>query len=109
MEGLITEGSEMIEEDPGDEELDPGLIAAAQRVEHYEMAGYGCVRTYAQLLGEEEAAKLLEETLNEEKDTDKTLTKLAQQINVEAMSSEDEEDEQDEKTVPARGKAARAN
>jgi ferritin-like metal-binding protein YciE len=109
MEGLITEGSELIEEDPGDEELDAGLIAAAQRVEHYEMAGYGCVRTYAQLLGEEEAAKLLEETLNEEKDTDKTLTKLAQQINVEAMSSDDEEDEEDEKTVPARRKAARAN
>src|SRR3984957_3064364 len=56
MEGLIEEGGELIEEDPGPEELDAGLISAAQRVEHYEIAGYGCVRTYANLLGESEAA-----------------------------------------------------
>ena len=60
MEGLIEEGSEMIEEDREPEELDAGLIAAAQRVEHYEIAGYGCVRTYANLLGESEAASLLD-------------------------------------------------
>src|SRR5271165_2194332 len=70
MEGLIKEGSEMIEERPEPEELDAGLIAAAQRVEHYEMAGYGCVRTYAQLLGENESVAILEKTLNEEKETD---------------------------------------
>src|SRR6202049_5367527 len=59
MEGLIKEGAEMIEEDPADEELDCGLISAAQRVEHYEMAGYGWVSTYAKLLGEDQAASLL--------------------------------------------------
>jgi len=92
MEGLIKEGSEMIEEDPGAEELDAGLIAAAQRVEHYEIAGYGCVRTYANLLGEKKAASLLEDTLDEEKDTDSTLTELAEGINVEAMDTEESED-----------------
>jgi ferritin-like metal-binding protein YciE len=87
MEGLIKEGGEMIEEDPGPEELDAGLISAAQRVEHYEMAGYGCVATYAKLLGETEAESLLRETLEEERDTDKKLTKLSAQINVEAAQA----------------------
>jgi ferritin-like metal-binding protein YciE len=85
MEGLIKEGAELIEEDPGDDELDAGLISAAQRVEHYEMAGYGCVATYAKLLGEDQAETLLRQTLDEEKETDKKLTQLAQHINVEAM------------------------
>src|ERR1700721_294342 len=58
MEGLIKEGGEMIEEDPAPEELDAGLISAAQRVEHYEIAGYGCVSTYAQVLRQEEAGSL---------------------------------------------------
>lgn len=62
---------------PGDEELDAGLISAAQRVEHYEMAGYGCVATYAKLLGENQAETLLRQTLDEEKETDKKLTQLA--------------------------------
>src|SRR3984957_14766852 len=71
MEGLIEEGSEMIEEEELEGEvLDAGLISAAQRVEHYEIAAYGCVRTYAKLLGENDAAALLEETLKEEKQTD---------------------------------------
>jgi ferritin-like metal-binding protein YciE len=74
MEGLIKEGAELIEEDPGDEELDAGLISAAQRVEHYEMAGYGRVATYAKLLGEDQAEPLLRQTLDEEKETDKKLT-----------------------------------
>jgi ferritin-like metal-binding protein YciE len=87
MEGLIKEGGEMIEEDPGPEELDAGLISAAQRVEHYEMAGYGCVATYAKLLGESEAESLLRETLEEERDTDKKLTQLSGHINVEAANS----------------------
>jgi ferritin-like metal-binding protein YciE len=91
MEGLIKEGAELIEEDPGDEELDAGLISAAQRVEHYEMAGYGCVATYAKLLGEDQAETLLRQTLDEEKETDKKLTQLAQHINVEAMNSEGSE------------------
>jgi ferritin-like metal-binding protein YciE len=92
MKGLIEEGKEMIEEDPGDEELDAGLIAAAQRVEHYEIAGYGCLRTYADLLGEKEAVTILEKTLNEEKETDEKLTELAGAINVEAMHAEESED-----------------
>ena len=91
MEGLIEEGKEMIEEDPGAEELDAGLIAAAQRVEHYEIAGYGCVRTYAKLLGQEDAAATLQETLNEEKETDSKLTGLAESINVEAMNSDSDD------------------
>jgi ferritin-like metal-binding protein YciE len=89
MEGLINEGSEMIDEDPEPEELDAGLISAAQRVEHYEIAGYGCVRTYATLLGESEAASLLEKTLEEEKETDAKLTRLAGAINVQAMKAAD--------------------
>jgi ferritin-like metal-binding protein YciE len=84
MEGLIKEGSEMIEEGLAPEELDAGLISAAQRVEHYEIAGYGCVRTYAHLLGEDQAVSLLQQTLDEEKDTDAKLTQLAGSINVEA-------------------------
>jgi ferritin-like metal-binding protein YciE len=102
MEGLIEEGSEMIKEDPEAEELDAGLIAAAQRVEHYEIAGYGCVRTYAELLGEEDAVELLEETLKEEKETDQKLTELAGKINVEAQASEDSEEEEQPERNPAR-------
>jgi ferritin-like metal-binding protein YciE len=87
MAGLIKEGAEMIEEEPAPEELDAGLISAAQRVEHYEMAGYGCVSTYAKLLGEDEAVSLLRKTLEEEKETDKKLTQLSGHINVEAANS----------------------
>ena len=71
MEGLIAEGKEMMDEgDLEGELLDAGLISAAQRVEHYEIAAYGTVRTYAEILGQKEAAELLEQTLNEEKETD---------------------------------------
>ena len=76
------EGSEVIEEDMEDGVKDAALIAAAQRVEHYEMAGYGCVRTYASLLGETKAAGLLEKTLQEEEEADRTLGGIAEQINV---------------------------
>jgi len=87
MQGLVAEGSEMIEEDPEPEMLDAGLISAAQRVEHYEIAGYGCVATYAELLGENEAAQILRTTLKEEHDTDERLTELSQDINVEAAEA----------------------
>jgi ferritin-like metal-binding protein YciE len=80
MAGLIKEGDEMIEEDAEDEVRDAGLIAAAQRVEHYEMAGYGCARTYAELLEDRPSAQLLQTTLTEESDTDKKLTKLAKSV-----------------------------
>jgi ferritin-like metal-binding protein YciE len=88
MEGLIKEGAEMIEEVSNPEELDAGLISAAQRVEHYEIAGYGCVKTYAKLLGETDGESLLEKTLQEEKETDEQLSELAEQINVEAAETE---------------------
>jgi ferritin-like metal-binding protein YciE len=93
MEGLVQEGKEMIDEQEG-EVLDAGLISAAQRVEHYEIAAYGCVRTYANLLGETDAAELLNQTLEEEKETDKKLTSLAEKINVEASAQEGQEKSQ---------------
>ena len=77
MEGLIEEGKEMMQEDMDPEVMDAALIGAAQRIEHYEMAGYGTVRTWAQLLGEKEQAKILQQTLDEEGDADKLLTQLA--------------------------------
>src|SRR3954465_5074196 len=76
MEGVIADGAELLEEDAEPEVLDAGLIGAAQHVEHYEIAGYGCVRTYAELLDETKAAKLLQQTLEEEKQTDEKLTQL---------------------------------
>jgi ferritin-like metal-binding protein YciE len=94
MQGLVTEGSEMIEEKDEGEGLDVGLISAAQRVEHYEIAGYGSVAAYADLLGEEEAASLLRMTLQEEKETDQKLTELAREINVEAAGATSEEEDE---------------
>lgn len=92
MEGLIREGGELVAEGPDAEELNAGLIAAAQRVKHYEIAAYGSVRTYAKLLGESEAVGLLEHTLSEEKETDVKLTKLAETINIEALEHAVEEE-----------------
>ncbi|HEX2223350.1 MAG TPA: ferritin-like domain-containing protein [Thermoanaerobaculia bacterium] len=87
MEGLVEEGKEMMQEDMEPEVMDAALISIAQKIEHYEIAGYGTVRSYAQLLGEEQAAKLLQQTLNEEGETDKLLTQLAESsINVEAQA-----------------------
>jgi ferritin-like metal-binding protein YciE len=80
MEGVLKEGEEMIEEEADDEVRDAGLIAAAQRVEHYEMAGYGSARTYAEIVGDKDGAKLLQTTLTEESDTDKKLTTLATSV-----------------------------
>ena len=89
MEGLLKEGAELIKERPDPDVLDAGLISAAQHVEHYEMAGYGTVRTWARLLGHSDHAKVLQQTLNEEGATDKALTKLAEKINVAAESQDD--------------------
>jgi ferritin-like metal-binding protein YciE len=80
MEGLIEEGAELIQEGKPSSILDAGLIGAAQKVEHYEMAGYGTARTFATLLGHTEAAQLLQETLEEEKETDQQLTELAESV-----------------------------
>jgi ferritin-like metal-binding protein YciE len=77
MEGLIEEGSDLMEEEADPEVLDAGLICAAQKVEHYEIAGYGSARTFAEMLGDKEGARILQQTLDEEGATDKKLTKLA--------------------------------
>lgn len=77
MEGLIEEGSELLKEKGEPAALDAGMIAAAQRVEHYEIAAYGTARTYAETLGEDDAARLLQETLDEESETNEKLTKIA--------------------------------
>jgi ferritin-like metal-binding protein YciE len=90
MEGLIEEGSELIKEKPAPGVLDAGLISKAQHVEHYEIAGYGTVRTWAEKLGYEDQAELLQQTLDEEEQTDRLLSELAESsINIEAA----EEDE----------------
>jgi ferritin-like metal-binding protein YciE len=92
MEGVLKEGSDLVKEVP-DEVRDAAIIAAAQRVEHYEMAGYGTARTYAQLLGFDEAANVLEQTLDEEKEADQTLSGLAEELNVEALEEGENEAE----------------
>lgn len=85
MQGLVAEGSETIQQQAAPAVKDAGLIAAAQRVEHYEIAGYGTVVTYAKLLGYPQHAETLRATEQEEKQTDQKLTGLAQQINVKAQ------------------------
>jgi ferritin-like metal-binding protein YciE len=87
MEGVIADSKDLMEEDADPEVMDAGLISAAQHVEHYEIAGYGSVRTYAELLGENEMARLLQQTLDEEKATDEKLTELARKINVQATKA----------------------
>jgi ferritin-like metal-binding protein YciE len=84
MQGIVAEGKEMLDEDFEGALMDSAIISAAQRVEHYEIAAYGCVREYAKLLGENEAVSLLEQTLEEEKEADQKLTELARTINQEA-------------------------
>lgn len=79
MEGVLKEGSELIKDKPEPAILDAGLIAAAQHVEHYEMAGYGSAKAWARNLGHESQAQLLQQTLAEEKKTDELLTQLAEQ------------------------------
>lgn len=85
MKGLVKEGEEMMKEKAADAVHDAGLIASAQRVEHYEIAGYGTVVRYLEMLNEKSAAKLMSETLKEEKETDKKLSQIAEDINAEAM------------------------
>lgn len=88
MEGLIEEGKELMGEIDDEGALDAGLIGAAQKVEHYEIAAYGTARTHAEMLGYRKIAKLLQQTLNEEGMTDKKLTQLADSlINVEAVQA----------------------
>jgi len=94
MEGVIKEAKELIEEDAQEDVLDAGLISKAQHVEHYEMAGYGTVRTYAEILGETRHAKLLQQTLDEEGNANKLLTQLAESwINADAAIGDAKSDE----------------
>jgi ferritin-like metal-binding protein YciE len=97
MVGLLKEGQKMTEQEAPPEVRDAAIIATVQRVEHYEMAGYGCLRTWAHVLGQHEIAELLQETLDEEKAADQTLTEVAHSINFEAaegeMRGEEEEEE----------------
>ncbi|MFO0889352.1 MAG: ferritin-like domain-containing protein [Isosphaeraceae bacterium] len=94
MEGLVAEGKEIIEEEPAPEVLDAGLIAAAQRVEHYEIAAYGTLRSFAQTLGHAGAARVFEQTLKEERDTDEKLTSLAEsEINPRAVQNDETDEE----------------
>jgi ferritin-like metal-binding protein YciE len=107
MEGILEEARELLQERPAPEVLDAGIIAAMQHVEHYEIAGYGCVRTYARLLGREEDVQLLAETLEEEKRTDELLTALAEQvINLQAAAAEGEGAEDEDTARPSRGRGA---
>lgn len=93
MEGIVAEGGEVMSEDYEGVVMDAALISAAQRVEHYEIAAYGAVHAYAELMGESEAAALLAQTLEEEKETDQKLTDLSKQINSEAYQGGGEEGE----------------
>lgn len=96
MKGLIAEGEEMIKEKAEPAVKDAGLIAAAQRVEHYEIASYGTVRTYAEVLGDIESAQILQTTLDEEGETDKKLNELASQLNLEAEDADSATDDEDD-------------
>lgn len=107
MEGLIDEGSEMTEEDFEGAVLDAGLIGAAQRVEHYEIAAYGTARAFAEELGESEHVSLLEETLAEEEATDEKLTELSEEINRQAKSEPAAEAEEEEDEAPAKPQTKR--
>jgi len=88
MKGLIEEGKDIISQWGDAEVRDAGLIAAAQKVEHYEMAGYGCCRTWAQQLGQQDVAQILQQTLDEEKQADTKLNRIAEQlVNLQAAHS----------------------
>ena len=106
MEGLIEEGSELMEGEFEGEVLDAALIGAAQRVEHYEIAAYGTVISFADLLGESQHASLLRQTLDEEKATDERLTELSQDINVAANDRETGPVEERKSPAGKRGRAA---
>jgi ferritin-like metal-binding protein YciE len=106
MEGLIREGGEAAEEDYKGDAKDAALIGAAQRVEHYEIAAYGTVRAMAEKLGETEAAKLLSQTLQEEKDTDVKLSKVADKMTIEKENESGEE--ATTRVRSPKGKAAKA-
>ena len=107
MEGLVKVGAEIMREEYVDAVMDASIIGAAQRVEHYEIAAYGTAREYARLLGEDEHVSLLEQTLEEEKQTDQKLTQLAEEINPRAQEAiaTGEEEQGDGQDGKKRGKS----
>jgi ferritin-like metal-binding protein YciE len=92
MEGLVAEGEDAMDEDASPAIKDLALITAAQKVEHYEIAGYGCARTLAEISGESEVAKLLQKTLDEEGQTDKLLTEIAMGLSFESASTAEDDE-----------------
>jgi len=110
MEGVLKEGAELVEKGWEEAVLDAAIIAGAQRVEHYEMAGYGCARTYAELLDDENAAELLQKTLDEEKEANDKLSELAETINANAIGGgedSEQEAESEEESGVRRGEGIR--
>ena len=111
MEGLVKEGAETLQENYEEPVMDAAIIGAAQRVEHYEIAGYGTAREFAQLLGEDEHVPLLEQTLEEEKQTDQKLSQLAKDINPpaggQAGRSEEEGSDRESPRNPSKGSSRR--
>ena len=110
MRGIIEEGDEHMNEDYEDDGLrDAAIIGAAQRVEHYEIAAYGTAAAYAKLLGHDEVVRLLEQTLEEEKNADQTLTEVAESVvNLDASETDDEESDMESKSSGQRSRSARA-
>jgi len=108
MMGILKEGEELMDEDYEGEAMDAALISAAQRVEHYEIAAYGCVRTWAELLGESDASGLLDKTLEEEKETDEKLTQLSEEINIQAKEEGEGEEGEEEEAPRGKARGARA-
>lgn len=109
MAGIVSEGGEMMSEDFEGALMDAALISAAQRVEHYEIAAHGAVRAYAELMGETAAASLLQQTLDEEKETNQKLTDLSEAINSEAFQAGAETGDQGAKPRHKTAKAGSAN
>ncbi len=102
MKGLVAEGGEMIDEDFEGAVKDAGLIGAAQRVEHYEIAAYGTVRTFAELLGDQQGVRLLSQTLDEEKATNEKLNELSETINADAVGSDSAKEDMEVKNAEAK-------
>jgi ferritin-like metal-binding protein YciE len=108
MQGVIQEGDELVKGIKDANVRDAAIIASAQRVEHYEMAGYGTARTYADLLEENEASQLLQQTLDEEKEADETLTDLAEEINAEAETESSTEETDERRSTSTTGRQSRS-
>ncbi len=108
MQGILQEGNDLVSEIKDDNVRDAAIIASAQRVEHYEISGYGTARTYAELLDQPDAAELLQQTLNEEEEADQVLTNLAEDINREAVSEDGAEEAEEEERRSRSSRTRRA-